>query len=547
MDNQKTAGSNSLDMTKFMSNIQAWTLQAPEAINTDFIGAFMKTHDFAWIGMSALATSLILILLYWGNAEAKYPFGQTYMKFAPRWFSGYRWATSARDVMRKAHGAFKDQAYRIIRHDVNLIMLPPSAVDEVAAFPNELASNLHALEFDLASHFTGLGHLRDAHLHARFVHRKITPNLARLAAGIEQEVDRAIEELLDAPADGWREVTIYPILTQLSSRVSARIMLGKDYATDEKWLLIAQKFTENFLGTVMIMRSCPNFMLPILKWALPTSWATTKHIREAQKHLGPEFSRLLALSENTNWKPSDEEEKWGVEWLVHLAEDKERTPESLVHAEILLILASIPTTVFSEINVLLDIISHDGLIDQVREEIEQVAAEEEWSFKSYGKLHKLDSILRESQRLAPPTMIGLRRIMERQHTLADGTVLPKNSYICVPTYIIQNDPDNTPNPQEYDGLRSYRKRLAEHGQVQTTRHQFVTTESTVLGFGHGRTACPGRYLASAALKIIVSKLLMAYDIKLPGGQVTRPPNGIAHEFLSAPVDAKILLRKHSRR
>lgn len=124
-------------------------------------------------------------------------------------------------------------------------MLPPSAVNEVAALPNELASNLHALEFDLASHFTGLGYLRDAHLHAQFVHRKINSNLPKLAAGIEQEVDRAIEELLDAPTDGWREVTIYPILTELSSRVSARIMLGKDYATDKKWLGIAQKFTEN--------------------------------------------------------------------------------------------------------------------------------------------------------------------------------------------------------------------------------------------------------------------------------------------------------------
>lgn len=454
-----------------------------------------------------------------------------------------------------------------MRNDVNLIMLPPSAVDEVSALPNELASNLHALEFDLASHFTGLGRLRDAHLHAQFVHRKITPNLPRLAAGIEDEVNRAIEELLDAPTDGWREVTIYPILTKLSSRVSARIMLGKDYTTDEKWLHIASMFTENceshfcillfwkhdrltlcirlVLGTVMIMRYCPNFMLPILKWALPTSWATSRYIREAEKHLGPEFSRLLALSEDTRWKPGDEEDKWGMEWLVHLAKGKERTPEALVHAEILLILASIPTTVFSETNVLLDIISHDGLADQIREEIDQVAAEDEWSFKSYGKLHKLDSILRESQRLAPPTMIGLRRIMERQHTLADGTVLPKDAYICVPTYTIQNDPANTANPHEYDGLRSYRKRLAETGGVQSTKHQFVTTEPTVLGFGHGRTACPGRYLAGAALKIIVSKLLMAYDIKLPNNQVTRPPNGVAHEFLMPPVEAKILLRKRS--
>ncbi|KAF5024541.1 hypothetical protein F66182_3304 [Fusarium sp. NRRL 66182] len=36
--------------------------------------------------------------------------------------------------------------------------------------------------------------------------------------------------------------------TQLSSRVSARIMLDKDYASDEAWLRIAQKLTENYFS-----------------------------------------------------------------------------------------------------------------------------------------------------------------------------------------------------------------------------------------------------------------------------------------------------------
>ena len=290
------------------------------------------------------------------------------------------------------------------------------------------------------------------------------------------------------------------------------------------------------------MRYFPTWLYPILQYLLPTVWAASHYIQRAQKLLGPEFSKLLREKDQGNWQPGQKEETWGLESLTDLATGEERDPRNLVHAEILLVLASIPTTVFSEVNVLFDMMANPEYIDLVRDEIQDVA-KDGWSVSSYGSLHKLDSILRESQRLAPPTLIGLRRIMKKDHTLSNGVVLPKDSYICVPTYTIQNDVNNTQNPMEYDGLRSYNKRLGGDGQVDSSKHQFTTTESTVLGFGHSRTACPGRYLASIALKIIISKLITEFDFKFPNDQTTRPKNGVAHEFLVADQNAKILMRR----
>lgn len=88
-----------------MSNVQALKSRASDVVERDFIRAIVQTHSFAWIGMSAFATYFILILIYWSSADTRFPVGQAYMKFAPRWFSGFKWATSARDIMRKAHGA----------------------------------------------------------------------------------------------------------------------------------------------------------------------------------------------------------------------------------------------------------------------------------------------------------------------------------------------------------------------------------------------------------------------------------------------------------
>lgn len=40
----------------------------------------------------------------------------------------------------------------------------------------------------------------------------------------------------------------------------------------------------------------------------------------------------------------------------------------------------------------------------------------------------------------------------------------------------------------------------------------------MLGWGYGKTACPGRFLADIEIKLIVSFILLNYDLKNPEGQ-----------------------------
>jgi cytochrome P450 len=60
------------------------------------------------------------------------------------------------------------------------------------------------------------------------------------------------------------------------------------------------------------------------------------------------------------------------------------------------------------------------------------------------------------------------------------------------------------------------------------RHQFVTTSSDSLVFGHGNHACPGRFFASNEIKVVMIELLRSWDFRLKsdmemkGGEDKRP-------------------------
>ena len=53
--------------------------------------------------------------------------------------------------------------------------------------------------------------------------------------------------------------------------------------------------------------------------------------------------------------------------------------------------------------------------------------------------------------------------------------------------------------------------------------QFVTTSPEYMAFGHGKHACPGRFLASNELKIALCHLLMKYEWRFIPGENRRPP------------------------
>ncbi|KAI4250738.1 MAG: hypothetical protein LQ352_005273 [Teloschistes flavicans] len=194
------------------------------------------------------------------------------------------------------------------------------------------------------------------------------------------------------------------------------------------------------------------------------------------------------------------------------------------------------------VHVLYDLASHPEYVEPLREEIRDTSNEDGgWQKSSFSKLRKLDSFIKESQRFNPPSMLSYHRVMAQDYTLRDGTVLSKGTHLAMAVSAIQNEPAVTPRPEMFDGLRYYKMRQ-QPGEGHL--HQFATTEPTMLNFGHGKNACPGRFFASLEIKTILVKLIMDYDFKFVNG-MGRPANLKAHEFIFPNPEGKMMVRKRS--
>ena len=290
--------------------------------------------------------------------------------------------------------------------------------------------------------------------------------------------------------------------------------------------------------SLVLLRLFPPWTHKILSWLLPTTWRGHRYIRSAKKLLVPEIRRRkTTVAENG---PTEDYNL--LSWMIEIADEKEADPESLAHLEVVMSLASIHTSQMNAVHCLYDLVTKPTDMEDIREEIRQVAKEDggwqRWQKTSFTKLQKLDSFMRESQRFNPPSLLSMHRVMLQSHQLSDGTILPKGAHVSMAVNAIQNDPEVTPEPDMFDGLRYYKMRQQEgEGHL----HQFSTTQEKVLNFGHGANSCPGRFFASLEIKIILVRLIIDYDWKLPEGQ-GRPANLTAHEFIFPNPDGELLMK-----
>ena len=127
----------------------------------------------------------------------------------------------------------------------------------------------------------------------------------------------------------------------------------------------------------------------------------------------------------------------------------------------------------------------------------------------------------------------------KDFTFTDGTTVPKGSFVFVPMYAMYTDNDLFPNAEQFDAFRF--SRLREQ-PGEENRHQFVSTSTSHINFGHGKHACPGRFFASQEIKLLLAHTLLNYDIKLD----SQPPKATWYDRSRRPdLTAKVLFRARS--
>ena len=431
-----------------------------------------------------------------------------------------------------------------------MIVVPVEFIPELNPLPETILSSRMAHSYNLLGHLNGVEIVKTTSLYFKTIMNKVTPALPSLTTSLKVRIGREIDSMF--PQDSGQWTTIEPlqkIVHCISSAFSMitvgaplcddpehiRLMseqatLGESILTEQ--ILLQSSLYDAVFSIVIVMRLVPSMLQPFLVWMLPAKWKLEKNVRKLESFIIPEAQKLLAqrdLSSDTNL----------LSWMIQGSRsDMERDPKILTRLQAVTAAGGTHSVGMFIDNALYDIVTDPRLLEEVREEIREKHKENNgiWDHGAYESLIKLDSALKESARVGPPTMTVYNRLMQSDYTLSNGITLKKGQMICVSGCSIQKDPDIFLNPESYNGLRAYNQSLEDH-----QAHPFKFADSE-LGWGAGRWACPGRFLANLEAKIILVKLLDEYDFKLPRGK-SRPARITFHDYGFIGQHEKLMVRR----
>ena len=120
--------------------------------------------------------------------------------------------------------------------------------------------------------------------------------------------------------------------------------------------------------------------------------------------------------------------------------------------------------------------------------------------------------------------------------LSDGmTVLPAGTTISMAAGPMARDSAYYNDPLRFDGYRFFKSEQVES--------EYTGIELGNLSWGSGRFTCPGRWYASAMIKMLVAALILEYEFGYQEGQSTRPPSIQSDVEVLPDFQQNIIVRK----
>lgn len=281
------------------------------------------------------------------------------------------------------------------------IILPAKYVMDIKSLPENTASFKDAIYRQMIGEYTGLGIIEPAMVRA--VKNDLTNQLGKTLGGLQDEADFCIPNGIGECND-WTPVHFYPVAARIVAHLSGRIFVGAPLCREEEWLKTTIAYTFDCFNAVPPIKGINRVLRPFKVHGLPEYKVIQKDLDTGVAMLRPIVERRLEEMKDPNFDPPTD--------MIHFILKNSRSEADKndmilqCHAQLMLSLAAIHTTAMNTTNVIYDMCMHPEYIAPLREEIEEVLAISGGKFIKSNMIHlrKMDSFIKESQRLNPPAM-----------------------------------------------------------------------------------------------------------------------------------------------
>ncbi|KAF8965810.1 cytochrome P450 [Flammula alnicola] len=417
-----------------------------------------------------------------------------------------------------------------------VVVAHPTLRYELHRAPETVLSSALALEKSLQAEYTiGQNIITDPY-HVPIIRSELTKALPQLVPMMHEEVVEALNEYIPLE-DDWTCVSkTFEIMAQVICRASNRAFVGRPLCRDPDYVDLNVQFTVDVVQTAAILGAVPRILRPLVNSLVSN---IPKRMQRAKAHLAP----VIQARRKEREEKEDQVDKTAdvLTWLMDEAKGKEASDLLLTTRMLTINFAAIHTSSTTLMHAFYNLVAYPEYIQALREEVEEVANEEGWTKAGLDKMHKVDSFIKESQRLHPVGGLSLQRVAISDYTFSDGTTVPQGTTLTVAVQHAHLNGTVYENPTTFDGFRFLKMKERE-----TKKFDLVSTSGDSLSFGYGRHACPGRYFATCELKLILAHLLVTYDIKFENDGVRPADTWVSLGGLLSCVpnaNAKVLFRR----
>ncbi|KZV70298.1 cytochrome P450 [Peniophora sp. CONT] len=454
------------------------------------------------------------------------------------WFTRIQYIFGARELIREGYTKYQSAGlFRVAALDGwRIIVTSPQLVEELRRAPDDALFVYKAFEQSLQAEYTiGVDLFRKPY-HVDVIRGAFTRNLNARFDDIWDEIQSAFGEEIGAE-DSWKEVPAVETIRRIVSRVSHRYFVGLPLCRNHEWIRLNIDYTVDVVQGAMLLKITPAPLKLMVSWLLTKIKAQTQL---ASNLVGSVIAERLKDFEDNGEKRDDRPNDL-VTWLIEGCPPELRTVPLLTNRVLLVNFAAIHTSSITFSSVVYWLATNPEWAEPMREEIERVVAAEGWSKLTLTKMHRVDSFIREAQRVDSITMLNTMRWVMKPFMFSNGACVPPGYEITSAAEMLQLD--SAHHGERAAAFDPWRWAKIREDESEALKHQMVATEATLLQFGHGKHACPGRFFAANELKGMLAHLVLEYDVRLKGGD-SRPPSA-TFEINIIPPDVQLEFRKRS--
>ncbi|KAJ3557279.1 hypothetical protein NP233_g11785 [Leucocoprinus birnbaumii] len=269
--------------------------------------------------------------------------------FITSYLTALRWTRHGDEILQEGYNKYAGRPFKVATMSRWVVILSgKKLLDDMKTTPDEVISLRRAVVETMHIEYT-LGRKADEDsYHNMTIRSPLTRQMMNKFDEIRDEIVQSFAEYIPL-AEDWVTVPAFATVIHIVCRINTRYFIGLPLCRNAGYRLLIEGFTYDVAISTRIINSVPSFMRP---WLLDTC-----------------------------------------------TEAKHRTVDDLVMRILNINFASLHTTSMATTQALFDLAIHPEYIMELRQEVEMAISELGWTKAAVQRMHKLDSFLKESQRL----------------------------------------------------------------------------------------------------------------------------------------------------